>query len=99
MKLTRITKPLRSVQVRVILAGDLNANLERYAQYYEHVYGDSMDTRGSFRRSFAPSSMLTVSSSRGHAPLTGTNRDATRLRPQPTAAPRHRHDLPARGTG
>ena len=45
MKLTRITKPLRSVQVRVMLAGDLNANLERFAQYYEHVHGDSVDTR------------------------------------------------------
>ncbi len=44
MKLARITKPLRSVQVRVMLAGDLNASLERYAQYYEHVHGDSVDT-------------------------------------------------------
>ena len=45
MKLARITKPLRSVQVRVMLTGDLNASLERYAQYYEHVHGDSVDTR------------------------------------------------------
>jgi hypothetical protein len=45
MKLARITKPLRSVQVRVILAGDLNASLERYAQYYEHVHGDPVDMR------------------------------------------------------
>jgi len=45
MKLARITKPLRSVQVRVMLAGDLNASLERYARYYEHVHGDSADTR------------------------------------------------------
>jgi hypothetical protein len=45
MKLARITKPLRSVQVRVMLAGDLNASLERYAQYYEHVHGESVDTR------------------------------------------------------
>jgi hypothetical protein len=45
MKLVRITKPLRSVQVCVLLAGDLNASLERYAQYYEHVHGDSVDTR------------------------------------------------------
>jgi hypothetical protein len=28
MKLTRITKPLRSVQVRVTLAGELDAALE-----------------------------------------------------------------------
>lgn len=45
MKLARITKFLRSVQVRVMLSGDLNASLERYAQYYEHVHGDSVDTR------------------------------------------------------
>jgi hypothetical protein len=45
MKLARISKPLRSVQVRVMLAGDLNATLERYAQYYEHVHGDSVDAR------------------------------------------------------
>jgi hypothetical protein len=31
MKLTRIAKPLRSVQVRVTLAGDLNSALESYA--------------------------------------------------------------------
>jgi hypothetical protein len=45
MKLVRITKPLRSVQVRVMLAGELNARLERYARYYEHVHGDPVDTR------------------------------------------------------
>ncbi len=45
MKLARITKPLRSVQVRVMLAGDLNANLERYASYYRHVHGESVDSR------------------------------------------------------
>jgi hypothetical protein len=45
MKLARITKPLRSVQVRVMLAGDLNASLERYAKYYEQVHGEPVDTR------------------------------------------------------
>jgi hypothetical protein len=45
MKLARISKPLRSVQLRVMLAGDLNASLERYARYYEHVHGDPIDTR------------------------------------------------------
>jgi hypothetical protein len=45
MKLARIAKPLRSVQVRVMLAGDLNASLERYARYYEHVHGDAVDPR------------------------------------------------------
>lgn len=45
MKLARISKPLRSVQMRVMLAGELNASLERYAQYYEHVRGESVDAR------------------------------------------------------
>jgi hypothetical protein len=45
MKLARITKPLRSVQVRVMLTGDLNASLERYAQHYAHIHGDTVDTR------------------------------------------------------
>ncbi len=45
MKLTRITKPLRSVQVRVMLTGDLNAGLERYAQYYEHIHGEPVDSK------------------------------------------------------
>lgn len=45
MKLARIRKPLRSVQVRVMIAGDLNAKLERYARYYEHVHGESVDTK------------------------------------------------------
>ena len=50
MKLTRISKPLRSVQVRVMLAGDLNASLERYARYYEHVHGESVDTESAHSR-------------------------------------------------
>jgi hypothetical protein len=45
MKLARITKPLRSVQIRVMLAGDLSASLERYTQHYEHVHGEPVDTR------------------------------------------------------
>ena len=45
MKLTRITKPLLSVQVRVTLAGELNAALENYARYYEHVHGDPVEPR------------------------------------------------------
>jgi hypothetical protein len=45
MKLARITKPLRAVQVRVMLAGDLNVRLERYAQYYQHVHGETVDMR------------------------------------------------------
>jgi len=45
MKLARIAKPLRSIQVRVTLAGDLNAALESYARYYQHVHGDSVDSK------------------------------------------------------
>ncbi len=44
MKLARITKPLRSVQVHFMLPGDLNGTLERYAQYYEHIHGEPVDT-------------------------------------------------------
>ena len=45
MKLARITKPLRSVQVRVMLTGDLNATLECYSRYYEHIHGEAVETR------------------------------------------------------
>jgi len=45
MKLTRITKPLRSVQVRVTVTGQLNAALENYTRYYEHIHGDSVEAR------------------------------------------------------
>jgi hypothetical protein len=45
MKLARIAKPLRSLQVRVTLAGDLNAALESYARYYQHVHGDAVDSK------------------------------------------------------
>jgi hypothetical protein len=45
MRLTRITRPLRSVQVRVTVGSDLNAALENYARYYEHVHGDSVEPR------------------------------------------------------
>jgi hypothetical protein len=45
MKLARISKPLRSVQVRVMMRGDLNVRLERYAQYNEYVHGESVGSR------------------------------------------------------
>lgn len=45
MKISRITKPLRSVQIRVTLAGELDAALENYARYYEHVHGDPVEPR------------------------------------------------------
>ena len=45
MKLSRITKPPRSVQVRVTLVGELNAALEKYAHYYERIHGDPVEPR------------------------------------------------------
>jgi hypothetical protein len=45
MKLSRITKPPRSAQVRVTLAGELTAALENYARYYEHIHGDPVEPR------------------------------------------------------
>jgi hypothetical protein len=45
MKLARISRPLRSVQVRVSLAGGLNAEIERYASYYQHVHGEPVDSK------------------------------------------------------
>jgi hypothetical protein len=45
MKLSRISKPLRSVQIRVTLGGELDAALDNYARYYEHVHGDSVEPR------------------------------------------------------
>ena len=55
MKLARISKPLRSVQVRVMLAGDLNARLERYAQLLRaRPWRACGHSARSFRRFFAP---------------------------------------------
>jgi hypothetical protein len=45
MKLARIAKSLRAIQGRVTLAGDLNAALESYARYYEHVHGDAVESK------------------------------------------------------
>lgn len=45
MKISRISKPLRSVQIRVTLAGELNAAIENYGRYYEHVHGDPVEPR------------------------------------------------------
>ncbi len=93
MKLARITKPLRSVQVRVMLAGDLNASLERYAQYYEHVHGESVDTRAlipEILRAFLDADREFQSWSRSG----GNNQPSPRLhlRLHPTAAPRSSRD-------
>ena len=45
MRLSRITKPPRSLQVRFTLAGEVNAALENYAHYYEHIHGDPVEPR------------------------------------------------------
>ncbi len=45
MRLARITKPLRSVQVRITLAGDLCAALDLYASYYQHVHGEAVEPK------------------------------------------------------
>ena len=67
MKLARIAKPLRSLQVRVTLAGDLNAALESYARYYEHVHGDAVDSKALIPEILRAFLEPTVSSSRGRA--------------------------------
>src|SRR2546427_2880734 len=99
MKLARITKPLRSVQVRVMLTGDLNASLERYVRYYEHVHGDSVDTRAlipEILRAFLEADREFQSWSRS----AGAASHATSPhRLQPTAAPRLNHDMHHCGTG
>jgi len=88
MKLARITKPLRSVQVRVILAGDLNASLEHYARYYEHVHGESVDARALIPeilrafldadREFQSWSRSGAHSQRRHAPTLASTNGSTK---------------------
>lgn len=48
MKLTRIMKPLRSAEVRVTLAGEVNATLENYARYHEHIHGDPVELMSAY---------------------------------------------------
>jgi hypothetical protein len=93
MKLARITKPLRSVQVRVMLAGDLNASLERYARYYEHVHGDPVDVKALIPEILRAFLDADREFSRGRAPL-ATRPAAPSFRLPPTAAPRLNRDLP-----
>jgi hypothetical protein len=45
MKLTRITKPPRSVQVRITFDGALHTTLGNYARYYQQVHGDEVEPR------------------------------------------------------
>jgi hypothetical protein len=67
MKLARIAKPLGSLQVPVTLTGDLNAALESYARYYEHLHGDAVDSKALIPEILSASYKPTVSSSRGRA--------------------------------
>jgi hypothetical protein len=91
MKLARIAKPLRSVQVRVMLAGDLDASLEHYALYYEHVHGDSVDTRALIPeilrafldadREFQLWSRSGAPSQQRHAPTPSSDNGSTKAQP------------------
>jgi hypothetical protein len=91
MKLARIAKPLRSLQVRVTLAGDLDAALESYARYYEHVHGDAVDSKAlipEILRAFLDADREFHSWSRSgahtqqrHAPTPSSNNDSTKAQP------------------
>jgi hypothetical protein len=91
MKLARIAKPLRSVQVRVTLAGDLNAALESYARYYEHVRGDAMDSKAlipeilraflNADREFQSWSHSGAHSQQRHAPTPPSTNGSTKAQP------------------
>ncbi len=91
MKLTRIAKPLRSVQVRVTLAGDLNAALGSYARYYEHVHGDAVDSKALIPenlsaflqadREFQLWSRAGAHSQQRHAPTASSTNGSTKAQP------------------
>jgi hypothetical protein len=91
MKLARIAKPLRSLQVRVTLAGDLNAALESYARYYEHVHGEAVDSNALIPeilsafldadREFQSWSRSGAHSQQRHAPTAASTNGSTRARP------------------
>ena len=91
MKLERIAKPLRSLQVRVTLAGDLNAALESYARYYEHVHGDKVDSKALIPeilsaflqadREFQSWSRSGAHSQQRHAPTAASTNLSTRAQP------------------
>jgi hypothetical protein len=80
------------------LPADLNARLEHYAWYYEHVHGESADTKALIPEILRAFLQATVSSSRGRAPLTASH-TASQFRLHPTTAPRPNRDLHQRGTG
>ncbi len=45
MKLSKVEKQLPSAQVNVTLAGNLKAELDGYAAYYQHVHGETIGVR------------------------------------------------------
>jgi len=76
-----------------MLAGDLNASLERYARYYEYVHGDPVDGRAlipEILRAFLDADREFQSWSR----TAGDPPGAPSFRLPPTAAPRLNRDLP-----
>jgi hypothetical protein len=91
MKLARIAKPPRTLQVRVTLAGDLNAALERYARYYEHIHGDAVDSKALIPeilrafldadREFQLWSRAGAPSQQRHAPTPSSTNGSTRAQP------------------
>jgi len=82
---------MRHRQVRVTLAGDLNAALERYARYYEHVHGDAVDSKALIPeilsaflqadREFQLWSRSGAHSQQRHAQTAASNDDSTKAQP------------------
>ena len=91
MKLARIAKPLHSLQVRVTLAGDLNAALESYARYYEHVHREAVDSKALIPeilrafleadREFHLWSRSGAPNQQRHAPTPPSNKGSTKAQP------------------
>jgi len=91
MKLARIAKPLRSVQVRVTLAGELNAALESYARYYEQLHGDAVDSKTLIQEILSAFLQADREFQTGHAPAAAVI-IAALVRLRPTATPSHKAD-------
>ena len=99
MKLARINKPLRSVQLRVMLAGDLNPNLNATPAFMSTFMASLWTSGRSFQKSFALFSTPTVSFSRRRAHREGSHTASPHRLPRPTTTAQHRRDLPYIGTG
>jgi len=75
MKLGPITKPLPSVQLRLKLAGELNAELAAYACYYQTTHHDQVSATAlipEMLRTFMDSDREFKEWLRKHGPATGT---------------------------